>query len=301
MSRLTIGCAVAVLLCATVAEAQYTYKVDDGTAEDAFGFNAGPGDPAKFDVIYLNRFTVQPNADVVTAVQIAFGAPVGGASHYEGRPINVLLYDNASGGVLASQLRQSVPGTIQMADTNTLVTYAIPPTPVKNAFVVGFVAHDAPLTPAGDSFYGAQNFTAPTYPGVSFVGAQTNTPINEKDLSSITGPNALFGPIESFPNQKSNFLIRAVGVPNGDANLDGSVGFDDLLVLAQHYGNAGSFADGDFTGDGTVGFSDLLVLAQNYGQSASGTGPAVMAVPEPSVVAVAVLLEAMSVLRVRIN
>ncbi len=53
----------------------------------------------------------------------------------------------------------------------------------------------------------------------------------------------------------------------GDANLDGTVSFDDLLLLAQNY-NAGSgkrWTQGDGNYDGIVNFDDLLALAQNYG------------------------------------
>src|SRR5262249_49852959 len=58
------------------------------------------------------------------------------------------------------------------------------------------------------------------------------------------------------------------GIPRpGDANLDGVVNFDDLLLLAQHYGaTTGSiWGDGDFDFNGKVDFTDLLTLAQNYG------------------------------------
>lgn len=51
----------------------------------------------------------------------------------------------------------------------------------------------------------------------------------------------------------------------GDADVSGSVNFDDLLVLAQHYGDTTrTWVSGDFTNDGMVGFDDLLALAQNY-------------------------------------
>jgi len=54
----------------------------------------------------------------------------------------------------------------------------------------------------------------------------------------------------------------------GDANLNGTVDFSDLLLLAQHYGKAAATWDqGDFNYDGTVNFTDLLQLAQNYGGS----------------------------------
>ena len=55
---------------------------------------------------------------------------------------------------------------------------------------------------------------------------------------------------------------------NGDANLDGHVGFGDLVLLAQHYGQSGmNWDQGDFNYDGKVSFSDLVILAGHYGQS----------------------------------
>ena len=54
----------------------------------------------------------------------------------------------------------------------------------------------------------------------------------------------------------------------GDANLDGSVNFNDLLNLAQNYGTSGNYwFDGDFDYNGSVNFNDLLPVAQNYGTS----------------------------------
>ncbi len=52
----------------------------------------------------------------------------------------------------------------------------------------------------------------------------------------------------------------------GDANLDGVVGFPDLVKVAQNYGGTGkTWLDGDFNFDGTVGFADLVSVAQHYG------------------------------------
>ena len=50
----------------------------------------------------------------------------------------------------------------------------------------------------------------------------------------------------------------------GDADLNRAVNFSDLLTLAQHYNQPGTWADGNFDGDATVDFDDLLSLAQNY-------------------------------------
>lgn len=52
----------------------------------------------------------------------------------------------------------------------------------------------------------------------------------------------------------------------GDATLDHTVNFNDLLKLAQNYNGSNKFwSQGDFNYDGNVNFNDLLPLAQNYG------------------------------------
>jgi hypothetical protein len=60
----------------------------------------------------------------------------------------------------------------------------------------------------------------------------------------------------------------------GDANLDATVNFDDLLALAKNYNRTDAYwAKGDFNYDGNVNFDDLLVLAKNYNQTAAGPVP----------------------------
>jgi len=55
----------------------------------------------------------------------------------------------------------------------------------------------------------------------------------------------------------------------GDADGDGKVDFNDLVLVARHYGMTNAaWADGDFNYDGSVGFDDLLIVARNYGASA---------------------------------
>jgi hypothetical protein len=185
------------------------YQVDDGSAEDAFGFTRDPGDPPTHDVIYLNRFAVRPGLDVIDSVQIAFGGP-GGPAGYNGRPIQVLLYEDPNGGSTTDAvLLRSVAGVTAGANTSAFVSYPLPPTRVHNFLLVGFLARDQPL---GDSFLGAQDFTLPSQPNASFVGATVNSPLDPAALGTIAG-SGLYGPIESFPNQQSNFLIRADAVP----------------------------------------------------------------------------------------
>jgi Ca2+-binding RTX toxin-like protein len=56
---------------------------------------------------------------------------------------------------------------------------------------------------------------------------------------------------------------------SADANLDGNIGFADLVAVAQHYGQSSSatWANGDLNFDNSVGFPDLVAVAQKYGQN----------------------------------
>jgi mannan endo-1,4-beta-mannosidase len=56
----------------------------------------------------------------------------------------------------------------------------------------------------------------------------------------------------------------------GDANGDGVIDYDDLLILAASYGknsvDAGYDIRTDYNGDGEIDYSDLIILAANYGK-----------------------------------
>ena len=64
----------------------------------------------------------------------------------------------------------------------------------------------------------------------------------------------------------------------GDATLDGTVDFNDLVKLAQNYNTTVSatteswWTHGDFTYDGVTDFNDLVKLAQNYNTSLPAAG-----------------------------
>ena len=86
----------------------------------------------------------------------------------------------------------------------------------------------------------------------------------------------------------------------GDANLDGSVDFNDFLVLQNNFNQPGVFSQGDFNYSGSVDFNDFLVLQNNFNQSVTGVPVTVTrqqvaaltafaeanAVPEPATLAV---------------
>jgi autotransporter-associated beta strand protein len=64
----------------------------------------------------------------------------------------------------------------------------------------------------------------------------------------------------------------------GDGNLDNTVGFADLVPLAQYYegGPNKTWSQGDFNYDNNVNFADLVKLAQNYGMTALADGSTVL-------------------------
>ncbi len=76
---------------------------------------------------------------------------------------------------------------------------------------------------------------------------------------------ALGGGIDS-----TSLIIRYTTV--GDLNLDRTTNFDDLLIMAQRYGQSNqSYSQGNlnYSADRLVSFDDLLILAQGYGTSLS--------------------------------
>ncbi len=64
-------------------------------------------------------------------------------------------------------------------------------------------------------------------------------------------------------------IVELLGGPPGDLNGDGTVDFDDLLILLAAYGfcdgDAGFNPAADLDADGCIGFGDLVILLSNYG------------------------------------
>lgn len=75
---------------------------------------------------------------------------------------------------------------------------------------------------------------------------------------------------------------------DGDADVNGTVNFDDLNTLLTNYGLAGSWTKGDFNFDNQVTFDDLNSLLTNYGlsvplgMSEPSASLGVAGVPEPA-------------------
>jgi hypothetical protein len=92
---------------------------------------------------------------------------------------------------------------------------------------------------------------------------QANRAIGFAEASAVLG--AAGGTFAGQAVDGSAVLVRYT--VQGDATLDGTVNFDDLLLLAKSYNATGptvTWGGGDFDYSGTVNFDDLLVLAKNY-------------------------------------
>jgi len=97
----------------------------------------------------------------------------------------------------------------------------------------------------------------------SVAAVDTKKAIGFADAGALFG--AAGGTFQGVPVNASATLVRVT--TNGDFNLDGTVGFADLVAVGQHYGLAANntWLNGDANFDGQVNFADLVVLGQNYG------------------------------------
>jgi hypothetical protein len=82
----------------------------------------------------------------------------------------------------------------------------------------------------------------------------------------------------------------------GDADLSGTVDFNDFLALQNGYNQPGDWAHGDFDYSGTIDFNDYLILQNSYGHTLGGNNLPLVApaltVPEPSGLAAIMALSA---------
>ena len=101
-------------------------------------------------------------------------------------------------------------------------------------------------------------------PGAAPSG-KTQIPISLIDVSQFDGASKITSNDVYNFQQANPTVLKA-----GDANFNGSVGFDDFTSLSNNYGipNGGGAAwhQGDFNGDGGVGFDDFTILSNNYGR-----------------------------------
>jgi len=109
------------------------------------------------------------------------------------------------------------------------------------------------------------------YAGGAWNGTGTGGGVGRIVSSTAAASGRTLGYADSADNVvtglTANTILVKYTIP-GDANLDGSVNFSDLVILAQQYGTAGAAWDqGGFGYAGVVNFADLVALAQNYNKT----------------------------------
>jgi hypothetical protein len=186
------------------------YVIDDGTGESSLGLGNS-------DVVWLNQFNSIPGKELITEIQIAFGANINQEGPPDGSPVTVGIWSDPTndGNPGDAILLQSLNASILNSHTDTFVSFTLP---------------QPQLIPVGDSFFvGFRSVSA----GANFaIARDTNTLLNDRswlaydnlpnslNLSDLDGGNALINSFNGwgFPGVA---LIRAIGV---SSNLQGNQG-----------------------------------------------------------------------------
>jgi len=136
-----------------------------------------------------------------------------------------------------------------------------------NRLAIDYAAGSSPITTVRNQIIAAFN-SAWAGPGLTTSAAVNNSAraVGYAEASDLLGPSG--GVFGSETVDGDTILVRST--LSGDATLDGSVDFNDLVKLAQNYNTTVSatteswWSHGDFTYDGVTDFNDLVKLAQNY-------------------------------------
>jgi autotransporter-associated beta strand protein len=190
---------------------------------------------------HLAALTVSGSASV--------GAPL--AAPLPGAP----LPPPAAGSVVLVTQALTVPvtGTLDLQNNALVVDYsgATPFDSVKAAITLAYNAGGTPW--AGHGITSSTAAAEASSYGIGFAEASAALGIGGATTAPFRGQTV----------DATSVLARFTKL--GDATLDGSVDFNDLVKLAQNYNTSGTtWSGGDFTYDGATDFNDLVKLAQNY-------------------------------------
>jgi hypothetical protein len=191
------------------ASAQYV--LDDGTAENAFGFGTATSNAGS---IWLNQFSILPGQNIISSLSIAWGAPSSTSNaNVNGLPMQALIYSdpNGDGNPNDAILLSSVAGTIQSAGSNTFVTYQFgaPVTITTTGFFVGYFVPEFTIAGARQ-FFAAVNTTAGTFNAArSFLFGMSDG--SDPDITTLS--NNDFGGSNSSLGINGNWLVRANAIP----------------------------------------------------------------------------------------
>ncbi len=136
-------------------------------------------------------------------------------------------------------------GTLDVGANTLVINYAAGQSPIasiREALISGFNGG----TWNGTGITSSAAMADPTHFGIGYADGSTDT-------GTPAGPDQI--------------VVKYALL--GDADLQGVVGFNDLLIVAQHWQTTGNdWAEGNFTNDptGLVDFADLVAVAENFDQ-----------------------------------
>ena len=212
----------------------------------------------------VNRSFLIGGASTATTVgNIVINATGGSHLNTEGAGADLILRRNAAVTLTDSYI--FVSGALKMSSNAkiTIVKTAAPTT--DRIFATGLTMADTSTIDLADQSMHI------TYTGASPVTTLRNYIQTGYAGGTWTGTGITSSFITTNPRTAIAYIdigtFVEVGIAEaGDATLDNTVNFDDLIQLAQNYNKPGDkfWQNGDFTYDGIVNFGDLIILAQNY-------------------------------------
>lgn len=124
---------------------------------------------------------------------------------------------------------------------------------------------------SGDSSVERYTFNNPAFEGRVAVQVSNSYPSTASASIVDFGLNVLIPDGYQLTAGNTNSLTLALTLP-GDADLNGTVDFNDFLSLQNNFGQPNTtFAQGNFNFDEQTDFNDFLALQNNFGQSVAGT------------------------------
>ncbi len=253
---------------------QYIYKSgSDFLFSGAFAHEVYGADPALMpgSLYHWGPAGTAPGVDL--ANQLMNGVSLAAQTRYEISPLDIaVMYD------IGMNMRITPPAVVSnqfVFDTSQRVTVQF-----DESVRASLDASDFTLTRVGPGaatiipqaavdvdYDRATNTATLSFPGLSdgiLPDGNYQLSINAAGIKDLAD-NAMAA------DATLNFFTLA-----GDANHDRTVGFADLVAVAQNYGKTSGvgFPQGDFNYDGMVDFSDLVTVAQRYGTSLAQPAPA---------------------------
>jgi subtilase family serine protease len=141
-------------------------------------------------------------------------------------------------------------GTLDLTDNDMAILYGTGTSPLSTVSADIKAAYDNKLWDKP----GLTSSIAKTMPTVTALGYGEASTLGDTFFDSLyLGGNAV--------------LVKYTLV--GDANLDGTVNFNDFSILQNNYGLSSSWTGGDFNYDGVTNFNDFSLLQNNYDQTLS--------------------------------